>query len=212
MLSCNSKTMEPCDYGIFFSLTLIVRLLACCVLPSNASLVVVAALVRRRGMIEHAYFFVVQAAAVSCTATLPPTCKTTQCTWVLADRIAMESWGLVHWQPLMLFRELWTLLHRARSRPQPIPQSYSAVTVPTPPRCRHALPGHVRHHVLLVQSVDVQLASHGFGIIGLEHCGQLLPCLSNRACTVHLHASTRLLPSMAAQTHHEHTAYKHTYR
>jgi hypothetical protein len=84
---------------------------------------------------------------------------------------------------------------------RPQSQSHTAVTVPKP-RCMHALPGGTCSIMSCWSSVDEEPASHGFGIIGLDHCRQLLPCLSNQACTVHLQASMELSPSVAAQTHH----------
>jgi hypothetical protein len=83
--------VKDCDYRIFFSSTLIVclRVVCCrqmrhlcgCGCPSTHTWH------GRAGL-----FLCGTVATVSCTATLPPTCKTTQCTWVLADRIAMDSW------------------------------------------------------------------------------------------------------------------------
>jgi hypothetical protein len=115
----------------------------------------------------------------------------------------MDSWPCSMATTDALSRDI---LAPCMQRPQS--QSHTAVTVPKP-RCMHALPGHVRHHVLLVKCRRGAGASHGFGIIGLGHCRQLLPCLSNQACTVHLQASMQLSPSVAAQTHHEHNTQAH---
>jgi hypothetical protein len=105
-------------------------------------------------------------------ATLPPTSKTTQCTWMLADRIAMEALPCSMATTDALSRELSDTLAPCTVTPQ-IPKSYCCHSV-TPRAMMHALPGHdVRHHVLLVMSTEAP-ASHGCNIIRLEHSGQLL--------------------------------------
>jgi hypothetical protein len=180
----------------------------CAAVKCVTCVVPVAAPVRRRGTVVQAYSFVVQAAAVSCTATLPPTCKTTQCTWVLADRIAMDSWPCSMATTDALSRNFGhsCTVHAA----PPISKSYCSHSADT---TMHACPTGARAASCLAGQVSTRCPPP---TASGHHRARSLPGRCCRACqTKHVRYTYKQVCGCRLPWRHRLTTslpYKHTYR